>query len=158
MSPAKASQTSSASDHSPAARLQPDMAPTSRAVSEQILTNRKEKRNQLSKPKSSSSNVTADKALPWKSACCQERVSAPGCARAAGGFGQCWAGHFFQGGLKASGSLSCRVTSRAMESVQDQKSLFSTGIGTTDALEAVAEKNEKGVFTPPESLPLVLEG
>lgn len=38
VSPAKASQTS-ASDHSPAARLQPDMAPTSRAVSEQILSN-----------------------------------------------------------------------------------------------------------------------
>lgn len=107
----------------------------------------------MSKAKSSSSNVTADKALTWKSICCQEGISAPRCARGAGGFGQCWGGHFFQGGPKASHSLSCRVTSRAMGSVQEQKSLFSTGIATTDALEAIAEKNEKGVFTPPESLP-----
>lgn len=45
------------------------------------------------------------------------------------------------------------VTSRAVGSGQEQKSLFSTGIATTDALEAIAEKKEKGVFTPPESLP-----
>lgn len=40
-----------------------------------------------------------------------------------------------------------------MESVQEQKPLFSTGTGTADALEATAEKKEKGVFTPPECLP-----
>lgn len=60
------------------------------------------KKNQLSKPKSSSSNVTADKALTWKRVCCQEGIWAPRCARGAGGFGQ-----FFQGGPKASPSPSC---------------------------------------------------
>lgn len=34
------------------------------------------------------------------------------------------------------------VTGRAMGSVHKQTSLFSTGISTTDVLEAIAEKNE----------------
>lgn len=59
---------------------------------------------------------------------------------------------------KVDPKLLARCPAVTSEAVQEQKSLFSTGIGTTHALEAVAEKNEKGVFTPPESLPLGLEG
>lgn len=37
---------------------------------------------------------------------------------------------------------STGMTSRAMGSMHKQTSLFSAGIGTTDVLEAISEKNE----------------
>lgn len=50
---------------------------------------------------------------------------------------------------KTSQLLSCSDQQGHGECAE-QKSLFSTGTGTADALEATAEKKEKGVFTPPE--------
>jgi len=79
-------------------------------------------------------------------------------ARRAGGFAQhpgAWAetDTSSQGGTKAKlpPRSSAGATSGAAGSAHRQTALFSTGSGTTDVLEAIAEKNENGVFTPTES-------